>query len=48
MENSGYNIIIAFKYDEDGTRTKKIVGDVQTDFITSGIKVLAQKSTWIG
>ena len=44
MENSGYNIDIAFKYDENGVRTQKTVNGVQTNFITSGIKLLAQKT----
>ena len=44
MENSGYNINIEFKYNERGVRTQKIVNGVQTDFITSGIKLLGQKT----
>ena len=42
--NPKYNINISFRYDENGIRTQKIVNGVQTDFVTSGIKVLAQKS----
>lgn len=42
MSNSGYNI--SFKYDENGIRTQKTVNGVSTDFITSGIRVLAQKT----
>lgn len=33
-----------FKYDENGIRIQKIVNGVQTDFITSGIKLLGQKT----
>ena len=40
----GYNINISYKYDENGVRTQKNVNGITTDFITSGIKVLAQKS----
>ena len=38
------NINISYKYDENGVRTQKNVNGITTDFITSGIKVLAQKS----
>lgn len=41
---TGYNVNVAFKYDESGIRTQKIVNGVQTDFVTDGIKVLAQKT----
>lgn len=44
MENSGYNVNIAFRYNERGVRTQKTVNGVQTDFITSGIKLLGQKT----
>lgn len=44
IENSGYNVNVTFKYDENGIRTQKIVNGVQTDFITSGIKLLGQKA----
>ncbi len=44
VKNSSNNTNISYKYDENGVRTQKIVNDVQTDFITSGIKVLAQKT----
>ncbi len=40
----GYNINISYKYDENSVRTQKNVNGITTDFITSGIKVLAQKS----
>lgn len=40
----GDNINVSYKYDENGIRTQKVINGVQTDFITSGIKVLAQKS----
>lgn len=40
----GYDINVSYKYDENGVRTQKIVNGITTDFITSGIKVLAQKS----
>ena len=38
------NINVSYKYDENGVRTQKNVNGITTDFITSGIKVLAQKS----
>ena len=41
---TGYNVNAAYKYDESGIRTQKIVNGVQTDFVTDGIKVLAQKT----
>ena len=44
VTNLSDNINISYKYDENGVRTQKTVNGVQTDFITSGIKVLAQKS----
>ncbi len=44
IENSGYNVNITFKYDENGIRNQKVVNGVQTDFITSGIKLLGQKT----
>ncbi len=44
IENSGYNVNVTFKYDENGIRNQKIVNGVQTDFITSGIQLLAQKT----
>ena len=33
-----------FKYDENGIRNQKVINGVQTDFITSGIKFLGQKT----
>ena len=44
IENSGYNVNVTFKYDENGIRNQKVVNGVQTDFITSGIKLLGQKT----
>lgn len=44
MENTGYNVNVSFEYDENGIRTQKAVNNVKTEFITSGIKVLAQKT----
>ena len=44
VKNSLYNVNVAYKYDESGIRTQKIVNGVQTDFVTDGIKVLAQKT----
>lgn len=44
IENSGYNVNVMFKYDENGIRNRKVVNGVQTDFITSGIKLLGQKT----
>lgn len=44
IENSGHNVSVTFKYDESGVRTQKTVNGVQNDFITSGIKLLAQKT----
>ena len=41
---TGYNINVSYKYDENSIRTQKIVNGVQTDFVTDGIKVLAQKT----
>ena len=40
----GYNINILYRYNNNSVRTQKIVNGITTDFITSGIKVLAQKS----
>ncbi|MGN1043673.1 MAG: RHS repeat-associated core domain-containing protein [Acutalibacteraceae bacterium] len=44
MGKTGYNVNVSFKYDDAGVRTQKIINGVQTDFITLGIKVLAQKT----
>ncbi len=33
-----------FKYDENGIRNQKVINGVQTDFITSGIQLLAHKT----
>lgn len=44
MKKTGYNINVSFKYDDKGVRVQKTVNEVQTDFITSGIKILAQKT----
>ena len=44
IENLGRNVNAEFKYDESVIRTQKIVNGVQTDFITSGIQLLAQKT----
>lgn len=42
--NLSSNINISYKYDENGIRTQKTVNGITTDFITSRIKVIAQKS----
>ena len=42
--NLSYGINVSYEYDENGTRTQKIVNGIQTNFITSGIKILAQKT----
>jgi RHS repeat-associated protein len=39
---TGYNV--SYKYDDGGIRTQKVVNGVTTDFVTSAIQVLAQKS----
>lgn len=44
IENLGRNVNAEFKYDEGVIRTQKIVNGVQTDFITSDIKLLGQKT----
>ena len=44
IENSGYNVNVTFKYDENGIRNQKVVNGVQTNFITSGIKLLGKKT----
>ena len=40
--NLSYNV--SYKYDDGGIRTSKTVGGTTTEFITSGIQVLAQKT----
>jgi YD repeat-containing protein len=40
--NQSYNV--SYKYDGAGIRTSKTVNGTTTDFITSGIQVLAQKT----
>lgn len=44
IENSGCNVNAEFKYDAGVIRTQKIVNGVQTDFITSGIQLFAQRT----
>ncbi len=40
--NQSYNV--SYKYDDGGIRTSKTVNGVTTEFITSGIQILAQKT----